>query len=195
MVTANAVTWRLQGVPPVISAGPDQSHVANTFGQAAITLSGTSSQLPQSVEWREGTTLIGTTLTLQHTALIGERTYTLTVNTPGFIMTDTVTVSVELPSSPAGPPGPAGPQGLVGPQGPIGPQGPAGPEGPAGPQGPEGPQGPAGPASEVMPGTVLLVVGGSPPPAGFVYLGTFKQTLPAGSGPATSVTLDVYRKP
>jgi hypothetical protein len=59
-----------------------------------------------------------------------------------------------------------------------------------------GPQGPAGAAGDVaVSGSVLLVVSGMPAPAGYVYLGSFKQPLPSGAGPATSVTLDVYRKP
>jgi DNA-binding beta-propeller fold protein YncE len=93
-----------------------------------------------------------------------------------------------------GPPGPAGPQGPEGPVGPTGPQGEAGPQGvpgPMGPVGPTGPIGPQGPAGPGMPsGSVLYLVHGTQPPAGYILLGNFVQLL-VGKPP---LAIDVYRK-
>ena len=80
------------------------------------------------------------------------------------------------PAGPQGPTGPAGPQGAAGPKGDTGatgatgPQAVAGPTGPSGPAGPTGPQGPAGPG--LVKGSLLLLVKGSPAPAGYTKIGT-----------------------
>ena len=125
-------------------------------------------------------------------------------------------------AGPPGPPGPIGPQGLIGPQGPIGPvgpqgepgatgavgpqgvPGPIGPQGPIGPVGPQGepgapgavgPQGPIGPAGPGWPtGAILYLVQGATPPPGFAPVGSFRQSVPGGSGPATVLTIYVYIK-
>jgi hypothetical protein len=39
-----------------------------------------------------------------------------------------------------------------------------------------------------------MLAQGSPAPAGFVYTGTFSQTMPRGAGRATSLMIDVYVK-
>jgi hypothetical protein len=104
------------------------------------------------------------------------------------------------PAGPEGPQGPRGPQGLPGPQGELGPQGPAGPrgetgaQGPVGPIGPQGPQGPIG-SSDLPAGTMILLPQGAAAPPGWLYVGSFQQTLSRGPGPAVRVMLDLYRKP
>ncbi len=108
------------------------------------------------------------------------------------------------PQGPPGPDGPQGPQGLQGTQGvqgvqgPIGPEGPTGPTGPAGLAGAPGPTGPAGPMGPPGPdwpvGSILYLRPGAAPPPGFVFVGSFKQSLPRQAGPAIVMTIDVYIK-
>ncbi len=82
------------------------------------------------------------------------------------------------PPGPPGPPGPMGPPGPDGAQGPAGPRGSAGPRGPAGIPGPKGPIGPPGPPGPgFTAGSLLYMSHGSVPPAGFVLLGSFQQSL------------------
>jgi hypothetical protein len=103
---------------------------------------------------------------------------------------------VQGPQGETGPQGPAGPQGPQGPQGEAGatgPQGDTGPQGPAGPQGATGPQGVAG-TSDLPAGTMIMLNQGATAPAGWVYQGTFQQTLSKGPGPAVKIAMDVYRK-
>jgi hypothetical protein len=103
----------------------------------------------------------------------------------------------------AGPKGDSGPQGLQGPQGIQGPAGPAGPTGPAGPAGPAGTNGNPGAKGDtgakgdpgsVPSGTLILVAEGDPAPAGFTYVGSFKQNLSDRPGSANQVVLRIYRK-
>lgn len=92
--------------------------------------------------------------------------------------------------------GPAGPQGIAGEPGPVGPEGPAGSpgaQGAIGPQGPQGPQGAAG-TSGLPSGTVISVIQGSLPPAGFTRIGTRLELLVGTNGRPTTIILDVYRK-
>ena len=97
------------------------------------------------------------------------------------------------PAGPRGAAGPAGPQGATGPQGPAGIQGPAGTQGPAGPQGPQGIPGATGPQGEgLFAGSLLLLPGGAPAPAGYDYVGSFN--LVAAPPRNVSLPIDVYRK-
>jgi hypothetical protein len=92
-----------------------------------------------------------------------------------------------------------GPQGLPGDPGPIGPEGPTGPAGapggpgPIGPQGPTGPQGPAG-TSDLPSGTLIAVVQGSAPPAGFTRIGTRIDAFIGTNGQPKTVIVEIYRK-
>jgi hypothetical protein len=106
---------------------------------------------------------------------------------------------------PPGPPGPAGPEGPMGPEGPQGPQGlvgpagatgPQGPQGVAGPMGPMGPLGPVGPQGEgLISGSFLMVVEGTPTPAGYTYVGKYKLLPALLQNPLPPpVTVFVYRK-
>ncbi len=94
--------------------------------------------------------------------------------------------------------GATGPQGATGATGATGPQGEKGDVGAIGPQGPQGPQGPKGDKGDpaAFPaGAVLFVRAGSPPPVGFAFIGSMKQSLPSlGNGPAVAITIDVYVK-
>jgi hypothetical protein len=108
------------------------------------------------------------------------------------------------PQGEKGDTGPAGPQGLKGDEGDLGPQGPVGPQGGRGDQGdqgvpgPIGPMGPRGPQGEPGPGwpegSVLFLKAGAPPPAGFAFVGRFKETLPLAEGAAQHIIIDVYVK-
>jgi hypothetical protein len=70
-------------------------------------------------------------------------------------------------------------------------KGDTGPEGPQGPQGPEGPQGPTGPG--LVSGSLLQLVAGATPPAGYVFLGSHEMTLRTPGTKKTTVTVNVYR--
>jgi N-acetylneuraminic acid mutarotase len=129
------------------------------------------------------------------------------------------------PAGPAGPQGPAGIAGPVGPQGPkgdtgaVGPQGPAGPQGatgasgaqgatgatgaqgstgPSGPTGPAGPAGPQGPiGTGLVSGSLLHLLDGVQPPAGYDYVGSYTLELKnQNGGRATNAHTEahVYRK-
>jgi hypothetical protein len=125
-------------------------------------------------------------------------------------------VVVPGPQGPPGPEGPQGPQGLPGVQGEPGPAGPPGPQGiggeqgaqgVAGPPGATGPAGPAGPAGAVgatgptgppgaageglFRGALVMVARGTPPPAGYTYVGAVELARAAGPG---KVVVDVYRR-
>ncbi len=43
--------------------------------------------------------------------------------------------------------------------------------------GPQGPQGPAGPAGAMVPGTVVKMVQGAQPPAGWILIGSTTENL------------------
>jgi hypothetical protein len=101
----------------------------------------------------------------------------------------------ELLRGPEGPAGPQGPEGVAGPPGPEGAPGTAGAQGPAGPQGPVGPQGPRGESgapgtSDLPAGTIVFLVHGTPPPAGWTRLAADVQLR----GREGTLRLDVYRK-
>src|SRR5829696_5082255 len=75
---------------------------------------------------------------------------------------------------------------------PQGPQGPIGPAGPAGPTGATGAQGPAGNPALLPAGAMIFILDGQPVPAGFSYVGSFKQNL-TDKG-AANVVIKIYRK-
>ena len=58
-----------------------------------------------------------------------------------------------------------------------------------------GPKGDKGDPGQFVSGTILFLRQGSAPPAGFVFVGTMKQSLPRASGPAVTMMMDVYVKP
>ncbi|HUQ87665.1 MAG TPA: CAP domain-containing protein [Vicinamibacterales bacterium] len=123
----------------------------------------------------------------------------------------------------AGPQGPAGPAGADGAQGPAGPAGANGAQGPAGPQGPQGPIGPRGadgaagaPGAIGPPGpagvnatapsnSLLFLPAGDAPPAGYIFVGSFQQSLRPNvampnkkdedkGGAEVKLSINVYRK-
>ena len=74
-----------------------------------------------------------------------------------------------------------------------------GPMGPQGPQGEIGPTGPPGPVTEQVSGSLLMMVPGAVPPAGYVPVGTFveERVDPDGPGgiPARPLRIAIWRKP
>ena len=209
---------------PSVNAGSDQVVNADGTGTAAVTLTGTATAggfgtLTQ-VQWREGTTVLGNTNSVNLSLIGGRHIFTLEA-TDDFNqkVSDTVIVDVLLSIAAAGPVGPIGPQGETGPQGPPGPQGdpgpagppgptgPAGPQGPTGPQGVEGPAGPQGPIGPIGPqgiqgpagsglvaGAVLTLMAGATPPDGFLKIGTAKLPMIGLNGKPTVVDVAIYVK-
>lgn len=140
----------------------------------------------------------------------------ITIGLPSFTPSIAFQI-VPVPTGPAGPAGPTGPEGPAGPAGATGPEGPPGPvgsPGSTGPTGPTGPEGPAGPAgapgdpgppgatgalAEQVSGSVLLMVPGATPPAGYVFVGSFveERVDPDGPGglPARPLRMAIWRKP
>jgi hypothetical protein len=98
-------------------------------------------------------------------------------------------------TGPEGPVGPQGPVGPIGPQGPTGPQGATGAQGVAGPQGPIGPVGPVGPAGPqgegIASGAFVMVVRGTPPPAGYTFVATVELARANGPG---KIAVDLLRR-
>lgn len=91
---------------PVASAGPDQAVEAVSAGGATVALSGSGSADPDqdaiTYEWRTGTTVLGTGVTLSRLWSIGSHTVTLTVTDAfGLTGTDTVIVNVRDTTAPA----------------------------------------------------------------------------------------------
>jgi hypothetical protein len=132
---------------------------------------------------------------------VGVRTYTVTVYDQfNRGASDSVTVTVLLPTAeigPAGPPGPKGDKGDKGDRGETGPAGPAGLQGPIGPIGPIGPAGPQGPPGQgIVRGGLLYLPQGVAPPPGFILIGTFEQHLkPAGDAKGNiKLTINVWQK-
>jgi hypothetical protein len=220
-----------QTAPLSVNAGSDQTHQANQFNNAAVTLAGeilVGNTI--NTEWRNGATVLGTTATLTVNLPPGVHVLTFAARLGDFEATDTVAIAVQVseamrgpegpmglqgepgvagpagaagaqgPAGPEGPQGTQGPQGVAGapgergPQGPAGPQGETGAQGPVGPMGPQGPQGPIG-SSDLPAGTMILLPQGVAAPGGWIYVGSFQQTLSRGSGPAVRVMLDMHRKP
>ena len=180
--------------PPTASAGPDQSFAAGADGTALVTLSGVGTGATTlSYEWSAGGTVLATTPSFTAGFTTGVHLLTFTVrDTYGQSVSDTVLVGVGIfgPAGPMGPAGPEGPAGPAGPAGPQGPEGPAGPVGPAGPAGPQGPMGPPGPPAEVIPGTVLMLVAGTPAPEGYRFIGMTRYPSQGGR----PIDVNVYVK-
>ena len=190
---------------------------------AATAASGGGSGTLTEVQWREGSTVLSSTAALNVSFIGGRHVLTLHA-TDNFnqTVTDTVFVDVLLSVAAAGPPGATGAQGAIGPQGPTGPQGdpgpigptgptgPAGPTGPVGPQGPEGPTGPQGnpgpqgalgpqgiqgtPGVGFVTGSVLRLIAGAAPPAGFVQIGTERLQMRDMTGKSVVVEVAIYVK-
>ena len=127
----------------------------------------------------------------------------------GVLSTDHATISVVPTTGIPGAQGPMGPVGPTGPQGPQGLQGVAGPAGPAGPQGATGAAGATGaqgpPSAGDVSGSLLFLPAGVAPPAGYVFVGSFQQSLrpnvalPNGKsetngGAEVKLSINVYRK-
>jgi hypothetical protein len=105
------------------------------------------------------------------------------------------------PAGPQGAQGAAGPQGAKGDTGAAGPQGAQGPTGAAGAKGAKGdkgdngapgPQGPAGVG--FVQHSLLFLLSGSTPPAGFTKIATWTETFKNLSGKTYNQTMDVYQK-
>lgn len=196
---------------PVVAAG--------LLGTADATLTATATGLVLSWNWFEGSIFLGNNPSIFVTRPVGLHTFTVIAYGETTSLSATATVEVQLPimggppgpqgvPGPPGPPGAQGLQGIIGPEGPMGPMGPQGiigPEGPMGPAGPSGPAGVAGPAGSagpegppvvMPPGEVLFLLGGSPAPAGYVFVGSY-QLQPANiPGPrSVMIRVDMYRKP
>ena len=198
--------------PITVTAGDDQTLQADQFNNVVASVSGqilTGSSV--DLQWRNGANVLGTTANLSVNLPAGVHVLTFAARLGAFEATDTVTISVQTPEAlrgPEGPMGPQGPQGEPGAQGEQGPAGSQGPQGEPGPQGIQGPQGdkgdkgdtgdtgPQGPAgtSDLPPGTMILLPQGTTAPNGWLYVGSFQQTLSRGSGPAVRVLLDMYQK-
>lgn len=127
-----------------VSTGPDQFVTANAFGQYAVTLSGeggSSSGVPLTYRWSQGSTTFATTPVTTVTLGLGFHTFTFAAtdaNGESASVDTHVTVTFPTIAGPAGPAGPIGQAGPTGDPGPPGPVGPTGSQGPAGPQGPPG---------------------------------------------------------
>jgi K319L-like, PKD domain/Collagen triple helix repeat (20 copies)/Kelch motif len=201
-------------LPPTADAGPDQTVTVNNIGQATVTLTGSGTSPSGSgltFLWSEGAANLTTNNVATVTLGLGYYTFTFTVTqADGQVASATTHVTVQLPAGivgavgptgptgPAGPTGPEGPKGDTGAIGPVGPTGTTGGTGPAGPAGPAGPQGPKGDPGTPGPGwpagSIIMMDPNAAPPAGFVLIGTFRQIMPIGDGPAVSTLIALYRK-
>jgi len=87
--------------PPVANAGPDQTVTdSDSNGTETVTLDGSGSYdvdgTIAAYEWKEGTTVLGTTVTINPSLSVGTHTVTLTVtDNQGAQGTDTVVVTVQ----------------------------------------------------------------------------------------------------
>jgi hypothetical protein len=181
-------------VPPIVSAGPDQDVTADSLGVGTFTLAASAVTTcgPLTFMWNEGGPTLATGQTAGLRAAVGVHTYELKVqDARGAQQTDTVLVSVHLPSGvpgPAGPPGPEGPQGVQGIQGEPGPRGPQGDVGAPGPPGVPGRDG-----AGLFTGSLLMLPSGTPAPPNYTFLGTFKLQASKREGKA-DILIDIYRK-
>lgn len=216
-------------------AGADVTLMADGFGLATFARTGTFTGPAAVFQWTRSGTPVSSSSDVNQQLAPGIHTFTFTVSSAISSHTDTVVVTVLLPLGTVGPPGPAGPAGLMGPEGPpgtagpagppgaqgaTGPQGPAGPEGSTGPQGipggqgipgtpgtpgVPGPIGPAGPPVAVAQGSLLFLPAGVAPPSGYVFVGSFQQSLrphvampnkkdESNGGAEVKLSVNVYRK-
>ena len=206
---------------PTADAGPSQNLIANTLGEAMVTLNGAgqdSDGLPLSYLWTIDGVAVGSAATITGRVGLGTHTALLRVTDSNGSATHATTITVALPTltglpgapgpkgdtgetglqGPAGGSGPVGPKGdtgATGAPGAIGPQGPAGPIGPAGPVGPTGAIGPPADSGAALPGSYLLLVSGAAAPAGYTFVGRYDLAPSAGSrGRPSMMSVDVYRK-
>ncbi len=105
------LTGTSEPVPPVASAGADQTVTdTDNTGAETVTLNGSASFDPDggglaAYEWKEGATVLGTSVSINPSLAVGVHTITLTVtDDEGAIASDTVQVTVN-----AAPPPPANP--------------------------------------------------------------------------------------
>jgi len=185
-----------------VDAGPDQTVTSNLLAYADISLNA-SSPTATSYQWTTGDALLGSSPTLNTPQVIGMRTYTVTVlDQFNQSASDSVTVTVLLPTAevgPAGPPGPKGDTGEKGDPGAPGEKGERGEKGDKGDRGEMGPPGPPGPRGEsgIVPGGLLFLPQGVAPPPGYILIGSFDQQLKPAAADAKGnlkVTINVWRK-
>ena len=120
---------------------------SDAYAQANVTLVGTATggNFPLTYEWSVGATVYGTGTTLNLTLSAGVYTFNFKVtDAGGQTATDSMTVSVALPSGSDGADGAAGATGATGPQGATGAQGAAGSDGSNGTNGTNGSDGAVG---------------------------------------------------
>ena len=160
-------------------AGPDQTLVGNTVGQAAVSLFGfgfSTNNVPVTYRWRINDVPVGNTAELNITLPLGIYTARLIVTSPERTISDSTVIHVTIPTT-GGATGAQGPQGIQGIQGLAGPKGDkgyTGDTGDAGATGPAGPVGTTGPTGEgLVSGSLLLLQAGVTPPAGYTFLGVF----------------------
>ncbi|HEX6163507.1 MAG TPA: choice-of-anchor L domain-containing protein [Vicinamibacterales bacterium] len=215
-------------------AGEDVTLVAGPFGTAAFTRTGIFTGPAAVFQWTVNGNPVSNSPDVNVSLAPGIHSLTFTAASDRASDTDDVVVTVTLPGGvgatgptgpmgPAGPTGPAGadgapgatgptgpqgPAGATGPQGPIGATGPAGatgPQGPLGPAGATGATGPAGSNAAAVPGSLLYLPAGVAPPPGYVFVGSFQQSLrpnvalPNGrtetnGGAEVKLFVNVYRK-
>jgi len=196
--------------PPVADAGADVTLIADSYGSATFTRTGTATNGATGF-WSIGAQAISANDSVSVVLPVGIHTLTYQATNAGGTDTDEVIVAVALPGAIAGPPGPTGATGATGSQGPAGNDGAQGPIGPTGPMGPQGiqgltgPTGPAGTDATAVPGSLLYLPAGVSPPPGYLFVGSFHQSLrpneamPNGKtetngGPEVKLSINVYRK-
>jgi hypothetical protein len=180
-----------------VDAGPDQSVSVNNLLLAQVTLSGSASVDGLSFRWRDanGVTLSnGPSPTTTVTVGPGVHVLTLTAtDLAGVSVSDTMTVTATVEALM----GPAGPPGAVGPAGPMGPQGTQGVQGIQGPTGATGPQGPSGRDGTAPPRSLLFLLEGDRPPAGYVRIGAYQEERVEVDRPRRrkiTLTIVIWRK-
>lgn len=210
--------------PPVANAGDDVTLVADIFGHAMFTRTGTATNGGTGF-WTLGTQTVSQTDVVSLSLPLGLYTLTYQAANASGADTDDVNVAVVLPgmlgptgptgltgatgatgtAGDIGPPGPTGATGPKGDQGDAGAAGPTGPTGPTGPQGVIGPTGAAGADLTAVAGSLLFLPAGVAPPPGYVFVGSYQQSLrpnvalPNGKtetngGPEVKLSINVYRK-
>ena len=144
-VLRSAERW----APPsslLIDAGTDQVVTSNVIAQATLTLNATTlAGTATSFTWSDGLGFTASTPSITVTRSVGAYTYTVQA-TDGYgqSFSDSVNVTVQLPTGLPGATGGTGATGAAGAPGATGPMGPAGPVGAIGPVGPQGSTGAPG---------------------------------------------------
>lgn len=213
----DAFRWIADPTPPApvtADAGDDTTLIANPFGVATFSRTGTFTGPAAVFEWTVNGTPVSNAPEVNVTLPLGIHSLTFKASSATQSATDTIAVAVMLPAGTPGPPGATGPQGTPGVNGsdgatgPTGLQGPPGPTGLTGPQGLQGligPTGPAGSDATAVTGSLLYLPAGIAPPAGYVFVGSFQQSLrpnvalPNGQtetngGAEVKISINVYRK-